>query len=93
MLPEIVEPDLLIELAAITVMVLGTEFGGGALLPGSVFHVPGQEAGLGVVKRAKPLKVFGAAPPLRVLAFDHWAPQNVTFFPTTAFRSPITKLP
>ena len=92
-LPEITEPDFVTELAAITLMVAGTEFGGLELLPGSLFHEPPQAGGFGVNVLAKPLKASGAAPPLREFSFAHCAPQKVTFLPTTALRSPITKLP
>jgi hypothetical protein len=42
---------------------------------------------------AKPLKESGAGPPLREFNLAHWAPQNVTELPTTAFLSSIAKLP
>jgi hypothetical protein len=86
-------PDLTIELAAITLMKAGTVSGGLQLLPGSLSHVPPHDGGFGFNTLAKPLKLAGAEPPLRWFAFDHWAPQKVIFVPTTASRSPITKLP
>jgi len=38
------------------------------------------------------LKAAGARPPLNALELVQCAPQNVTCWPTTALRSPITKL-
>jgi hypothetical protein len=90
-LPEIIVPDFVVELVTITVIVDGTLIGGGGLLPGSVLHVPPHVAGVVLVMFAKPLKPSGAAPPLKEFCFDHEFPQKVTFFPTTALRSPITK--
>jgi hypothetical protein len=52
MLPEMTDPDLVIELATMTLMVEGTVDGGLELLPGLVLHVPPQFAGLGVVTSA-----------------------------------------
>jgi len=52
MLPEMTDPDLVIELATMTLMVEGTVDGGLELLPGGVLHVPPQFAGLGVVASA-----------------------------------------
>ena len=66
--------------------------GGAELLPGPVAHwvpQPGAVAGVS----AKPLKLLGADPPLRLFCLAHWAPQNVTELPTEAFWSPITKAP
>lgn len=83
----------MVALAAITLIVAGTLAGGGALLPGSVVQVPPQTAGFGVLLSAKPLKLVGASPPLNELTLAHFAPQKVTLLPTTAFRSPMTKLP
>ena len=91
--PEMTDPDFVMELAAITLMVGGTVGGGPTLLPGSLFQVPPQLAGLGVTTLAKPLNASGADPPLKLLAFAQLDPQKVTFFPTTASKSPITKLP
>jgi len=73
--PEICEPDLDVELVTITPMNAGSgPVGGGGLLPGPVVQSVPQ---LGVAgSRAKPLKLAGAAPPLRVLRFHHCAPQN-----------------
>ena len=52
MLPEMTEPDRVIELATMTLIVDGTVGGGLELLPGRVLHVPLQFAGLGVVASA-----------------------------------------
>jgi hypothetical protein len=57
MLPEIVEPDCVIELAAITVMKGGRLLGGPELLPVPLVHVPPQAGGFGLVELAKPLKL------------------------------------
>ena len=78
MLPEIVGPDFVIELATMTAMNCGTLLGGPELLPGLLVQVPPQIAGLGLVERAKPLKALGAGPPLSEFSFAHCAPQNVT---------------
>lgn len=92
-LPEIVGPDWLMELDAITAMNSGTERGGLELVPGSVVQVsPHRGVLLGVVL-AKPVKLAGAGPPLSEFGCDHWAPQKVTGLPTVAFRSPITNDP
>ena len=62
-LPEIVDPDIEIELDTITAMKVGSgPAGGGVLLPGSVDQVTPQ-AGAGGVS-SKPLNAAGAAPPL-----------------------------
>ena len=90
--PEIVDPDLEIELETITAMKAGTVPGGPALLPGPVDQRVPQVAGtLGLF--AKPLKLSGADPPLSEFSFAHWAPQNVTCEPTPADWSPTTKAP
>ena len=65
MLPEIVEPDWVMELAAITVMNGGRVLGGPELLPVELVHVPPHEAGFGLMELAKPLKLWGAVPALR----------------------------
>jgi hypothetical protein len=93
MLPEMTLPDLVIELATITVMVEGTVAGGDVLLPGPAFHVPPQAGGFVLGALAKPLNALGARPPLIEFCFAHFAPQNVTCWPTIAFLFPITKLP
>ena len=68
----------------------GTLFGGPELFPGSLVHVPPQFGGFGLVELPKPLKLEGAGPPLSEFLFAHCAPQNVTCWPTTALRSPMT---
>ena len=93
MLPEITEPDFDVELVTMTVINFGTDAGGGGLFPGSVFQTPPHAGGFVVVTFAKPLKLAGATPPLREFCFAHCAPQKVTLLPTTALRSPMTKLP
>ena len=62
-------------------------------MPGPLVHVPPQLAGFGSVELAKPLKLWGAVPPLKEFTEAQCAPQNVTWLPTTAFSSPITKFP
>ena len=92
-LPEMVFPDLPIELDTKTAMNEGTLSGGAELAPGSEVHVPPQVGGVVLGVRAKPLKLSGAAPPLRELRLAHSAPQNVTAFPLTLLLSPMTKPP
>src|SRR4051812_11216100 len=90
--PEIVGPDLPIELETTTAISEGSgPAGGGGLLPGPVVQSVPHAAVAGVV--SKPLNAAGAAPPLRLLSFHHWAPQKVTSVPTAALLSPITKFP
>ena len=91
-LPEMVEPDLVIELATMTVMYDGTLAGGGGLLPVVVVQLPPQAGGLGLVELANPLKPDGARPPLNEFDFAHWSPQKVTRLPTAALPSPITNV-
>src|SRR2546422_320669 len=91
--PEMVAPDLVIELDAITAMNGGTLAGGPELFPGSVAHVPPQAGGVVLVISAKPLNAAGAGPPLSELTFAHFAPQKVTAVPTAESRLPITKEP
>ena len=85
------DPFTVIELETITVMNSGTAAGGPELLPGSLVQVLPQVAGCVLVALAKPLKVAGVAPPLNELALAHFAPQKVTWLPTSAFLSPMTK--
>ena len=92
LLPEITEPLLAIELDTITVMNSGIAAGAPALLPGSLVQVPPHVAGDVLAELANPLKLDGAEPPLSELDFAHCAPQNVTWLPTIALLSPITKL-
>lgn len=86
--PEITEPDFVIELDTSTMMYWGTLASGLKLFPELLIQLPPQfgEA----VEFAKPSKPGGAAPALSELFFPHCAPQNITRFPTTALRSPIT---
>src|SRR5438552_16735687 len=70
-LPEIVEPDWLIELETITAMKEGTVAGGSELFPGSVIHIPPQAGGVVLVMLVMPLKALGAGPPLSDLRFAH----------------------
>src|SRR5438128_1110527 len=64
-LPEICEPDLVIELDTITAMYAGRGgFGGPALFPGSVLQLVPHAGVFGL--SAKPLNEAGAAPPLSV---------------------------
>ena len=74
LMPEIVDQDLSTELDTITAMNDGTVAGGPELLPGSVVQGCPQAGGL-LVESAKPLKLFGAPPPLSELLFAHCAPQ------------------
>lgn len=78
MLPVIVAPDCVAELATRTVINGGTLFGGRELLPGLLVQEPPQAGGFGLVELAKPLKPEGAEPPLSVFRFAHRASQNVT---------------
>src|SRR5205823_13492062 len=91
--PEIFDPDLWIDPLTTTAIAEGTLAGGFELLPGRVVKVPPQVGGLVLVRSAKPLNEGGAGPPLRLLSFDHCAPQYVTAVPVAAFRSPITNEP
>src|SRR5216683_1886619 len=93
MSPDIVDPDLLIELDTMIATYDGMVSGGSELLPGSAVQVPPQLDGVVLLWLAKPLKLAGAAPPLKEFSVHHCAPQKVTDVPTAAFRSPITKFP
>jgi hypothetical protein len=73
--PAIVGPDLSIELETITAISEGSgPAGGGGLLPGPVVQFVPHAAVAGSV--SKPLNAAGAAPPLRLLSFDHLAPRR-----------------
>ena len=50
--------------------------GGGGLSPGSVDHVSPQMGGFVLMLEAKPLKLFGAIPPLSTFSKDQSSPQN-----------------
>src|SRR3954451_4378706 len=90
MSPEICDPDFVDLLVTITAMNAGSgPAGGGALLPGSVLHVPPQRGA--DTLRAKPLNDEGAAPPLRSFTFHHCEPQKVTV--PVVLLSPITNAP
>ena len=78
MVPDRVEPDLLIELVTITLMNCGTVAGGVELLPGLVAQLCPQLGGLPEGMAPKPLKLLGADPPLSEFCCAHCAPQNVT---------------
>src|SRR5204863_534810 len=84
----ITEPDWVTELDAITVINCGMLLGGPELLPGLLVHVPPQAGGFVLVEFAKPLKLRGASSLLSEFNRAHCAPQNVTWLPTTALRSP-----
>jgi hypothetical protein len=92
MSPEMVEPDLLTWLETRTPMKEGSEAGGFPLFPGPAFHISPQDGGV-LVLEAKPLKLSGAAPPLRELSRDQLALQKVTVVPLALLLSPITKAP
>ena len=70
-LPEITAPDFVILLDTSTMMNCGTVAGGPELFPGSLFQLPPQLGGFGVLEFAKPLKVDGAGPPLNEFALAH----------------------
>src|SRR5947208_758866 len=91
-LPEICEPDCELELVTTTAIYAGNDPAGGeALLPGSELQTRPQVGVVGL--SAKPLKLEGAGPPLRVFSVDHWAPQKLTAVPGALLASPITKAP
>src|SRR5206468_514377 len=91
-LPEIWEPDCKLELVTTTAINAGNgPAGGEALLPGSELQSMSQLGVAGL--SAKPLKLEGAGPRLRVFSVDHWAPQKVTAVPGALLPSPITKPP
>src|SRR4051812_43306713 len=90
--PETAGPLFDAELVTITAKYAGKgPFGGGVLFPVSDFHATPQPGIFGA--SAKPLKLAGAAPPLRELRFDHCMPQNMTAAPFALFLSPTTKPP
>src|SRR5579859_4570287 len=89
--PEIVDPDWVTWLATITPINEGTVDGGLELLPVSAVQVWPQ---VGVeLPFSKPLKLAGAEPLLRGLAFHHCAPHHSTEAPEWFSRSPMTKEP
>src|SRR5437867_5941239 len=89
--PEILFPDLETLLEAMTAMKEGTVAGGAGLLPGLVVQLPPQLGGVVLRVLAKPLKLWGACPPVKEFTFDHCAPQKVT--EPVAVRLPTTKEP
>src|SRR6266849_7808697 len=91
--PEIFEPDFVTLLDTRMPMYAGTAAGGFELFPGPVVQVMPHFGGSAERVAAKPLKLAGAAPPLRLLTFDHFAPQKVTLAPIWALWSPTTKAP
>src|ERR1043166_9018221 len=91
-LPNIIPPDLVTELATIARMVPDNSFGGWEPSPDLLVQVPPHDARPFVVS-AKPLKSFGAGPPVSAFSFSHLSPQKVTCWPTNALPLPITKLP
>src|SRR5258706_13493732 len=86
--PDIVEPDVVTEVVAITAMYAGTVAGGFELLPVDVLKPVPQTGSAGMA--AKPLKLEGA---LGRLIVAHCDPQNVTALPTPAAFLPITNEP
>src|SRR5436309_2851372 len=93
MSPEIVSPDLVIELVTNTLMVGGTPLGRFESLPAVLVQVPPQVGAPAPMELANPLRLAGAGPPLSEFDLAHCDPQKTTCCPTTAFRSPITKFP
>ena len=92
--PETVEPDIRTLVDTSTPIYDGKgEAGGSELFPGPVVHVMPQFGGSAVSVLVNPLKLGGAAPPLRVFSVGHCALQNVTLVPIGAFRSPMSKAP
>jgi hypothetical protein len=65
------DPDCVIELAAITIINVGTDVGWAEEDPVPVVHVPLQTAGFGLVESANPLKLAGAEPPDSEFALVH----------------------
>src|SRR5262245_31172694 len=91
-LPDTWEPNLLTAVGTNTAMNDGTVAGGPRLFPPELVHVMPHATGA-ENPSAKPLKAFGAGPPLRVLTFAHCAPQNVTDAAGDALTSPTVKTP
>ena len=90
--PTLTDPFCLAELVTITAMYSGSGLAGGGLaFPFAMLQPIPQFGGLDV--RPKPLKLAGAAPPLRRLSLDHWEPQKVTADPVALLLSPIAKAP
>src|SRR5260370_26611423 len=95
MLPLMIDPDLVIMLETMTPMNLGTLGGGDKELPVSVDQLPPQFGGGRPRKLssnpAKPFIELGGGPPVMRLIFAHWLLHHVTWFPSPASRSPMTK--
>src|SRR3954447_3602729 len=90
MSPEICDPDFVDLLVTMTAMNAGSgPAGGGALLPGSVLHVPPHTGA--ETFRAKPLNDDGAELALRTFTFHHCELQKVTV--PVVLLSPITNAP
>ena len=92
--PETVEPDFttLVD-TSIPIYDGKGKAGGSELFPGPVVQEIPQFGGSAVSVLAKPLKLSGAGPPLRLFSVGHCALQNVTLVPIAAFRSPMAKAP
>src|SRR5216117_3367473 len=93
MLPEILEPDLVIELDTITALWDGIGRGGAESSSLSVVKSPPGFGSRMLVEFAKPVKLAGAEPLLNAFDLCHCALQNVTCLPTTPSPSPMTKVP
>src|SRR5687767_3632672 len=93
MLPEISEPELVMELETITPIYAGMLDGGGGLLPGLVVQVALHVGSGALTSLSNPLKLEGAEPPLIEFSLSHCAPQKVTCVFKAAFWSPMTKVP
>src|SRR3979411_602099 len=89
------DPDLVTLLETMTPMTAGTLGGGGAELPGSVDQVPPQFGGGSPRKLssnpAKPFIALGGAPPPLGLVCAQCLLHRVTWLPSPASRSPMTK--
>src|SRR5713226_7351577 len=91
-LPKIWDPDCELKPVTSTAMKAGRgPAGDGALLAGSVLQFAPQLGVAGL--SAKPLKLAGAGPPLRLFTFHHSGPQKVTAVPSALLPSPIAKAP
>ena len=95
MSPLMIDPDWVTLLETMTPMKLGTLGGGGVELPVSVDQLPPQFGGGRPRKLSsnpeKPFIELGGGPPLMRLIFAHWLLHHVTWFPSPASRSPMTK--